>query len=115
MSQLILPDILLLLFPFALILLRQFFPNRRELPFRASVVFFATHFVLLNALLVGDTQTYLSNWRIDSFGILMREVLVLGTLLSLFFAKDYFDHPADGKPELRPFPYSQSALPSRGP
>lgn len=103
MSQLILPDILLLLFPFALILLRQFFPGRKELPFRASIIFFAAHFILLNALLVGDSQTYLSNWKIDSFGILMREVLVLGTLLALFFAKDYFDHPADGKPELHQF------------
>ena len=103
MSQWILPDILLLLFPFALILLRLVLPAGRKFAFRISVLFFAALFVLLNTLPVGESHAYLSNWNIDNFGILMREVLVLGTLLALVFAKDYFDHPSDGKPKLRHF------------
>lgn len=103
MSQWILPDILLLFFPFALIFLRLALPAKKELPFRISVLFFAALFVLLNTLPVGESHAYLSNWNIDNFGILMREVLVLGTLLALVFAKDYFDHPSDGKPQLRHF------------
>ena len=98
MTNFILPDILLLIFPFAVIILHFLFLKKHELLFRFSAVFFIGIFVLLNCLLVGGAQTFLSNWTIDSFGILMREVLVLGTLLAILFAKDYFDHPADGKP-----------------
>lgn len=110
MTQFILPDILLLVFPFVLIFLNQILPGKKALPFYASVGFFALLLVLLNLLLVGGTQTYLSNWKIDSFGILMREVLVVGTLLALLFAKDYFDHSADGKEKLREFPEFAAAL-----
>ena len=110
MTTFILPDILLLLFPFAVVTLHLLFPKKRQLPFVFSVLFFGGVFILLNSLLVGGTQTFLSNWKIDSFGILMREVLVLGTLLALLFAKDYFDHPADGKPQLHQFPEFSAAI-----
>lgn len=110
MTNFILPDILLLIFPFAVIILHFLFPKKHELPFRFSAVFFIGIFVLLNCLLVGGAQTFLSNWTIDSFGILMREVLVLGTLLAILFAKDYFDHPADGKPRLHQFAEFSAAI-----
>lgn len=110
MTNFILPDVLLLLFPFALILLHTLFPQKKQLPFIVSAVFFAALFVLLNTLLVGGRMTYLSNWSIDSYGILMREVLVVGTFLALLFAKDYFDHPADGKAKLHQFPEFAAAL-----
>lgn len=100
----ILPDILLVLFPFIVLALRIFASKHEKLQwYAANIVLFAV-FIWQNCLLLGNTQIYLSNWKIDTFGIFMREVFVLGSICALWFAKDYFDHASTGKARLKEFP-----------
>lgn len=110
MTNFLIPDILLLAFPFVAITLHLCFPTNRQFPFFFSTIFFGALFIILNLLLLGAEQTYLSTWKIDSFGVLLREVLVLGAFLGLLFAKDYFDHSADGKPPLHQFPEFSASI-----
>lgn len=97
----IIPDLVLLALPFLVIACRLCIKNSK-LPWRLACFGLIVVFVLLNFLpLVGGSGNYfISNWRVDDFGILMREVLTLSALLGLLLAKDYFDHGADGKPAM---------------
>lgn len=99
--QFIIPDLILLALPFLVIGCRLVIRNSK-LPWRLACIGLIAVFVLLNLLpLVGGSGNYfISNWRVDDFGILMREVLTLSALLGLLLAKDYFDHGADGKPQM---------------
>ena len=48
MTTFILPDILLLLFPFAVVTLHLLFPKKRQLPLVFSDLFFGGVFILLS-------------------------------------------------------------------
>ncbi len=110
MNQFLIPDLLLLALPF-LIIISHFIAGKRSfVPFAVASLGFLAVFVLLNTLVLGTSQTFFGNWRIDSFGVFMREVLVLAALLGTLFCKDYFDHGADGKPQLHQLPEFTAAL-----
>lgn len=98
----ILPDVLLLLFPFIVIGSRLFCSAESKLPWRIANIGFIIIFALLNfiPLANGNGRFFICNWRVDDFGILMREVLMLSALLGMWLSKDYFEHGADGKPQM---------------
>ena len=97
-----LPDILMVLLPFAVIISRFCCKPYSKLPWRIAMLGFIAIFVLLNFIpLTGMSRFFINNWRLDDFGILMREVLVVSGLLCLLHAKDYFNHGADGKPAMK--------------
>ena len=98
----ILPDILLLLFPFVVIGSRLFCDARSNVPWRIANFGFLLIFLLLNfiPLASGEGRFLLGNWRLDDFGVLMREVLVVAAILGMWFSKDYFMHAASGKPQM---------------
>lgn len=100
----ILPDILLVLFPFVVLAVRLFASKHEKLQWYVANILLIAVFVLLNCQLLGNTQMYLSNWKIDTFGIFMREVFVLGAICAIWFAKDYFDHDCAGKARLKELP-----------
>ncbi len=98
----IIPDILLLLFPFIVIGSRLFCNYRSQLPWRIANFGFIAIFILLNfiPLASGEGKFFICNWKIDDFGVLMREVLMISAILGMWLSKDYFEHGADGKPQM---------------
>lgn len=110
MNNFLIPDILLVILPFVVIGSHFLFPKRHTVPFVVGCIGFLGTFVMLNLLVLGETQTFLSNWKIDSFGVFMREVLILGALLGIWFSKDYFEHGADGKEQLHQLPEFIAAI-----
>ena len=100
----IIPDILLLLFPFIVIGSRLFCNYRSQLPWRIANFGFIAIFILLNfiPLASGEGKFFICNWKIDDFGVLMREVLMISAILGMWLSKDYFEHGADGKPQMHP-------------
>ncbi|MBO7384397.1 MAG: NADH-quinone oxidoreductase subunit N [Fibrobacter sp.] len=102
MPSFIIPDLLLLAFPFIVIGSRLFCDFRSKVPWRIANIGLILIFALLNLipLATGDGQFFISNWRVDDFGVLMREVLVLSAILGVWLSKDYFEHGADGKPQM---------------
>lgn len=98
----IIPDILLLLFPFIVIGSRLFCDYRSKLPWRIANFGFIAIFILLNfiPLASGEGKFFICNWKIDDFGVLMREVLMISAILGMWLSKDYFEHGADGKPQM---------------
>ena len=101
-SHFLIPDLLLLIFPFIVIGSRLFCNAQSKMPWRIANFGFIVIFVLLNfiPLASGEGRFFISNWRIDDFGVLMREVLLVSAILGIWFAKDYFEHGADGKPQM---------------
>lgn len=98
----IIPDVLLLIFPFVVIGSRLFCSYKSQIPWRIANIGFVAILVLLNFIpLTNDVgKFFLCNWKIDDFGVLMREVLMVSALLGMWLAKDYFEHGADGKPQM---------------
>ena len=98
----LLPDILLLLFPFIVIGSRLFCNAQSKMPWRISNIGLVVIFILLNLipLASGSGHYFINNWRIDDFGVFMREVFIISAILGVWFAKDYFEHGADGKPQM---------------
>ena len=98
----IVPDILLLIFPFIVIGSRLFCSTKSNIPWRIANVGCIAIFILLNfiPLANGNGVFFLGNWRVDDFGILMREVLMVSAILGIWLSKDYFEHSADGRPQL---------------
>ncbi len=98
----IVPDILLLIFPFIVIGSRLFCSAQSKVPWRIANIGFIAIFVLLNLIPIatGEGRFFITNWRVDDFGVLMREVLMVSAILGIWFAKDYFEHGADGKPQM---------------
>ena len=96
------PDLLLLIFPFIVIGSRLFCSTQSKVPWRIANVGFIAIFILLNLipLASGEGRFFITNWRVDDFGVLMREVLMVSAILGIWFAKDYFEHGADGKPQM---------------
>ena len=96
------PDLLLLIFPFIVIGSRLFCNAQSKVPWRIANVGFIAIFVLLNLIPIasGEGRFFITNWRVDDFGVLMREVLMVSAILGIWFAKDYFEHGADGKPQM---------------
>ena len=103
----IVPDILLLIFPFIVIGSRLFCSAQSKVPWRIANIGFITIFVLLNLIPIatGEGRFFITNWRVDDFGVLMREVLMVSAILGIWFAKDYFEHGADGKPQMHQYFY----------
>ncbi|OWV01039.1 NADH-quinone oxidoreductase subunit N [Fibrobacter sp. UWR2] len=101
-STFIIPDLLLLLFPFIVIGSRLFCTAQSKVPWRIANFGFVAIFIVLNfiPLASGEGRFFISNWRIDDFGVLMREVFLISAILGIWFAKDYFEHGADGKPQM---------------
>ena len=101
-SHFLIPDLLLLIFPFIVIGSRLFCNAQSKMPWRIANFGFIAIFILLNfiPLASGEGRFFISNWRIDDFGVLMREVLLVSAILGMWFAKDYFEHGADGKPQM---------------
>lgn len=99
----VIPDILLLLIPFIVIGSRLFCKPNSKMPWRLANILLVVEFIALNfiPLTSGEGRFFINNWRVDDFGILMREVLVLSGLLGVWLCKDYFDHGADNKPQLK--------------
>ena len=97
------PDLLLLLFPFIVIGSRLFCDYKSKIPWRIANIGFIAIFLLLNLipLASGNGRFFISNWRVDDFGVLMREVLMISAILGMWLSKDYFEHGADGKPQMR--------------
>ena len=98
----IVPDLLLLIFPFIVIGSRLFCNAQSKVPWRIANIGFIAIFVLLNLIPIasGEGRFFITNWRVDDFGVLMREVLMVSAILGIWFAKDYFEHGADGKPQM---------------
>lgn len=98
----IIPDLILLVFPFIVIGSRLFCDYKSKIPWRIANIGLMLIFVLLNLipLASGEGRFFISNWRVDDFGVLMREVLILSALLGVWLSKDYFEHGADGKPQM---------------
>ena len=98
----IIPDLLLLLFPFIVIGSRLFCTDRSKVPWRIANIGFIAIFVLLNFIPLsgGVGRFFITNWHIDDFGVLMREVLMVSAILGIWLAKDYFEHGGDGKPAM---------------
>lgn len=98
----IIPDVLLLLLPFIVIGSRLFCSGKSQIPWRIANIGFIVIFVLLNFIPLTNNvgKFFICNWKIDDFGVLMREVLMLSAMLGMWFAKDYFEHGADGKPQM---------------
>ena len=96
------PDLLLLIFPFIVIGSRLFCSAQSKVPWRIANIGFIAIFVLLNLIPIasGEGRFFITNWRVDDFGVLMREVLMVSAILGIWFAKDYFEHGADGKPQM---------------
>ena len=88
----IIPDLLLLLFPFIVIGSRLFCTDRSKVPWRIANIGFIAIFVLLNFIPLsgGVGRFFITNWHIDDFGVLMREVLMVSAILGIWLAKDYF-------------------------
>jgi len=98
----IVPDLLLLLFPFIVIGSRLFCDAKSNVPWRIANIGFLLIFMLLNfiPLAGGEGRFFICNWRVDDFGVFMREVLVVSAILGMWFSKDYFMHAAAGKPQM---------------
>ena len=96
------PDLLLLIFPFIVIGSRLFCNAQSKVPWRIANIGFIAIFVLLNLIPIasGEGRFFITNWRVDDFGVLMCEVLIVSAILGIWFAKDYFEHGADGKPQM---------------
>lgn len=103
MPNFILPDILLLLLPFIVIGSRLFCNYKSSIPWRISNIGLVAIFLMLNfiPLASGSGRFFICNWRVDDFGVLMREVLVLSAILGVWLSKDYFEHSQSGKPQMR--------------
>ena len=101
----IIPDALLLLFPFLVIGSRLFCSYRSPIPWRMANIGFIVIFVLLNFIPLTNNigKFFICNWKIDDFGVLIREVLMLSAMLGMWLSKDYFEHGADGKPQMHQF------------
>ena len=93
----IFPDLLLLIFPFIVIGSRLFCNAQSKLPWRIANIGFIAIFVLLNLipLASGEGRLFISNWKIDDFGVLMREVLIISAILGMWLSKDYFEHSGE--------------------
>jgi NADH-quinone oxidoreductase subunit N len=100
MIHFLIPDLLLLILPFLIVVSRIFSSKRSLIPWYVAFLGLITIFVLLNCITVGETQLFLSNWKVDRFGILMREFLVLAALMGISFSKDYFNHTSDFTPRM---------------
>ena len=98
----IIPDALLLLFPFIVIGIRLFVTTQSKVPWRLANFGFIAIFLLLNfiPLASGNGRFFICNWKVDDFGVLMREVLMVSALLGMWLSKDYFEHGADKKPPM---------------
>ena len=98
----ILPDVLLLIFPFVVIGIRLFVTTQSKVPWRMANIGFIAIFFLLNfiPLASGNGKFFICNWKVDDFGVLMREVLMVSALLGMWLSKDYFEHGADKKPPM---------------
>lgn len=99
----IIPDILLLLFPFLILTLKLFSKSSRKVHVNFSLGYLLLVFVSQNLILLSEPQFFFSNWRIDSFGIFMREVFVLSSLLGVWLSETYFESPTSNKPKLYHF------------
>lgn len=97
----VIPDLLLLLLPFLVIGSRLFVNENSKIPWRVANIGLVLIFILLNTIPLASAKFFISNWRVDDFGTLMREVLVLSAILGVWLSKDYFDHGGDGKPAMR--------------
>ncbi len=99
----IIPDLVLIALPFMVIGSRLLCKDTSRIPWRLSILGLVAVFVMLNflPLVGGEGNFFINNWRVDDFGILMREVLTLSALLGMLLAKDYFNHGADGKPAMQ--------------
>lgn len=98
----IVPDFLLLLFPFIVIGSRLFCSYKSNIPWRIANIGFIAIFFLLNFIPLSNNigKFFICNWKVDDFGVLMREVLMASALLGMWLSKDYFEHGADGKPQM---------------
>ena len=85
----ILPDVLLLIFPFVVIGIRLFVTTQSKVPWRMANIGFIAIFFLLNfiPLASGNGRLFICNWKVDDFGVLMREVLRVSALLGVGVAK----------------------------
>ena len=86
----ILPDVLLLIFPFVVIGIRLFVTTQSKVPWRMANIGFIAIFFLLNfiPLASGNGKFFICNWKVDDFGVLMREVLMVSALLGMWLSKD---------------------------
>ena len=98
----LIPDILLLVLPFLVIAARLAFKKTSSIPWNLANIGLVVTFILLNLIPLTNSagHLFLNNWRMDDFGVLMREVFVLSAIFGTWLAKDYFDHGADGKPAM---------------
>lgn len=97
----ILPDILLILLPFLTVGTGLLARKNSSATFHVAWISLLILLGMYNMIPVGGSNYYLSNWRIDSFGVLMRQVLVVSALFATWLAKDYFERGGDGKAPLR--------------
>ena len=82
----IIPDALVLLFPFIVIGSRLFCSYRSQIPWRIANIGFIAIFVLLNFIPLTNNvgKFFICNWKIDDFGVLIREVLMLSAMLGMW-------------------------------
>ena len=92
----IIPDLLLLLFPFIVIGSRLFCDAKSNVPWRIANIGFLLIFMLLNfiPLAGGEGRFFICNWRVDDFGVFMREVLVVSAILGMWFSTLCMPPPA---------------------
>jgi NADH-quinone oxidoreductase subunit N len=99
----IIPDILLLLFPFLMLAFKLFLTQVQTAHKNFAFAYLFILLICQNFVLIGDTQVYFSNWQIDTFGIFMREIFTLSALLALLLSENYFKHSMSEKPRLLHF------------
>ena len=70
----IIPDALLLLFPFIVIGIRLFVTTQSKVPWRLANFGFIAIFFLLNfiPLASGNGRFFICNWKVDDFGVLTK-------------------------------------------
>lgn len=103
MIHFLIPDILLIALPFLITLCRLFSSKDSLGPWYLATFGLGIIFIFLNCITVGETQFFLSNWKIDRFGILMREFLVLAALIGISFSKEYFNDDTKLTPRMYQF------------
>lgn len=101
----IIPDILTLALGLLVIFIGLFDEKSvgkpAKLPFHVAWIGLISIFYLLNQIPVGIEYEFLSRYKITSFGIIVREILIISALLTIILARVYFKESRDKKPPLR--------------
>lgn len=100
--MLILPDLLLLLLPFAVLAADLFFNAEHSFrpAYRAAWIGLVAVFVAQCLVPHDETHTYWHRFEIAPWSLLMKQLFVVATLATVWLAKPYFEHGLPHRPKL---------------